>query len=244
MMYQAASTGLPKDWVLAPSIDLELKRYTLLGYLQRVERHFTAKRLYPHLPLLDERVEELVDLQRSKAEWARSLAGPVIAYDPATGNPVRERPVETELMRVIDEVVELAIPGLKEVRTVGHGRREELARNVHLNAVGVLPIHAGEGWLLLGCRSEVRTYSYTCSLVQEVRHERRHQNVTTRFVRIYTSSLGNSYDRIKEDLIRSHPHMPNPATFAAESDVELPCLETFLPLVKRRLHDRLIGLAA
>src|SRR5690554_1142259 len=29
-------TGLPRDWVVRPAIDLELKQYMLLGYLQRV----------------------------------------------------------------------------------------------------------------------------------------------------------------------------------------------------------------
>ena len=53
------NTGLPQGWAYAPSIDLELKQYTLLGYLQRIQGRFDEYKLYPHLEHIQAQVAEL-----------------------------------------------------------------------------------------------------------------------------------------------------------------------------------------
>lgn len=244
MMTPSTSTGLSKDWVLSPSIDLELKRYVLLGYLQRVGERFAEQKLYPHLEQVYERATELLRLQRSKEEWAQRLAGPAIKFDPNTGNAVRERPAESELLRTIDEVVEFAITELREAQENGAMLRDELSRRVHLNVVGVLPMYTAEGWLLLRSAGEARVYTYKLTWVKEERTELLHRNVVTSYVQSCALDLGHTFERIKSDLIRWYPRWPNPATFSAEADIDLPCVETFLPLVKRQLHAQVNSPAA
>lgn len=42
-------TVLPLDWAFRPTLDVEMKHYILLGYLQRVQARFSERKLYPHL---------------------------------------------------------------------------------------------------------------------------------------------------------------------------------------------------
>ena len=110
-MPTSAYTGLPKDWVYSPSIDLELKQYTLLGYLQRVKARFAERKLFPYLEQVDDHVAELLRLQRSKEDLTKSLGGTLVGFDPQTGAPVHERIQEDGLLKVIDEVIDFDLLG-------------------------------------------------------------------------------------------------------------------------------------
>ena len=41
--------SLSETWFAEGRIDFELKKYTLLAYLQEVNKHFDANKLYPQL---------------------------------------------------------------------------------------------------------------------------------------------------------------------------------------------------
>lgn len=230
------STGLPKDWAYSPSIDLELKQYTLLGYLQRVKARFAEKKLYPYLENVQDHVAELLHLQRTKEEFARSLNGTLLGFDPQTGNAIRERPKNNELLTVIDEVIEFAVPGLMDIRSQGLELQHELAEQIRFFPVGLQPLRTSEGWLFLRNGKLTRVYGYAIPVLQETAEGPSHRKVFTRFVSTYTVGIGFTFEHIKADLINLYPALPNPATFALETDLALPCIETFVPLAKRLVH--------
>lgn len=235
------TTGLPKDWAYSPSIDLELKQYILLGYVQRVQARFLENKLYPHLADLQLHATDLLQLQRSKDSLTRSLHTTLIGFDPATGNPMRSAPEEPEPLRVIDAVIDFAVPNLKRMLEQGLELRDKFAQRIQLHTIGLQPLHATEGWLLLRRGHEARAYAYTIPMVQEQDPDHSHRNVLTRFVATYSATLANTFERMKSDLIHKHPELPNPATFAVESDVELPCIETLIPLAKRLVHAHVMA---
>lgn len=238
-----ATTGLAKDWVLSPSIDLELKQYVLLGYLQRVKARFAERKLFPYLEQVDDHVVELLNLQRSKESLARSLGGTLIGFDPQTGGPIHERTPEEGLLKVIDEVIDFAVPGLVRVRAEGLELLSEFAKHIRITTVGLQPLHVSEGWLFLRSGREARVYGYTLPLLREPKDEPIHRHVMTRYVTTFTVGLGCSFEQIKATLVRQHPALPNPATFAVETDLELPCIETFVPLAKRSVLAYLSALS-
>lgn len=242
-MSSYSTTGLPKDWAYSPSIDLELKQYMLLGYMQRVKARFNERKLYPHLTDLRSQAEELIRLQRSKESLARSLNTPLIGFDTSTGLPLRAKPEDPESLRVIDEVIDFAVPNLLRLLDEGVGLREELVQRIHFAPVGLQPLRVSEGWLFIRRRREARVYSYTIPFVQEQDRDLSHRNVLTHFVATYTMSLANTFDRIKTDMILRHPELPIPATFAVETDAELPCIETLMPLAKRMVHAHVMAQA-
>ena len=235
--------GLPKDWVYSPSIDLELKQYTLLGYLQRVKASFAERKLYPYLEQVHAHVEELLHLQRSKAQFARRLGGPLLGFDPHTGEAIHERPQEDDLLKVIDEVIEFAVPGLVRMRQEGEGLQQHLAEHVRFAPVGLQPLHVSEGWLFLRTGREARVYGYSIPFLRETKPELQHRNVLTRYVTTYSVGITCTYEHMKADLIERHPAFPNPATFVLETEMHLPCIETYVPIAKRLVHGHLSALA-
>jgi hypothetical protein len=50
------------------------------------------------------------------------------------------------------------------------------------------------------------------------------------FVGVWEKSVSNTFENIKLDLIRQFRHMPNPATYVIESELDIPLEETLLPL--------------
>jgi len=240
-MSTSSTSGLPRDWAYSPSIDLELKQYTLLGYLQRVKRRFAERKLYPHLELIHQYVHDLLMLQRTKEDLARSLAGPLVGFETSTGNAIHARPDEPEMLKVIDEVIGFAVPGLQHIQEEGVGLRDEIQRHLHFAPIGLQPLHISEGWLFLRRGREARVYTYSIPFVLEQTAELSHKNVFTRYVTTYTLSLSTTLDNVKSALIAMHPAMPNPATFAVGTDLELPCIETFMPLAKRLVHAHVMG---
>lgn len=235
--------GLANDWAYSPAFDLELKQYTLLGYLQRVKARFAEHKLYPYLEQVRSHVHELTGLQRSKETLARGLGGTLLGFDPHTGQAVRARQPQPGLLDVVDEVIGFAVPGLMRVHEEGAQLREELFRHLRFSAIGLRPLHISEGWLLLCCGRDARAYRYSIPLLLEQQTDMSYRNVFTHYVTTYSLGVACTFDRIKSDLIERFPSMPNPATFAVETDRALPCIETFMPLAKHLVHAHVMAQA-
>lgn len=225
--------GLPKDWAYSPAIDLELKQYTLLGYLQHVRARFAERKLYPYLEQVEAHVNELNIIRRSKEEMARNIVGPLLGFDPRSGEAIRERLPDVGSLAVIDEVIEFAVPGLLRIQAEGNELKEELAHRIHFAPVGLQPLHSTEGWFFLRRGAETRVYGYTIPFIVGRKQDLVQRNMFSRYVTSYTIGITCTYEHIKSDLILRHPALPNPATFVLETDLELPCIETFVPLAKR-----------
>ncbi len=242
-MVSSTATGLPKGWAYSPTFDLELKQYVLLGYLQRVKARFGEQKLYPHLTDVRREVDELLDLQRTKEDLTRSLRGDAIGFDPASGRVIRAIPEGPAPLQVIDDVIEFAIPHLQRVLDAGSELRREIAQHLHFSPVGLEPLYVSEGWLFLRLGREARVYAYSMPFVVERDEHRSHQNIFTRYVSTYTVGLANTFEHIKSELIRTHPHLPNPSTYAVETDMSLPRIETLMPLAKHLVHAHVMARA-
>jgi hypothetical protein len=232
-MTTGATSGLGSDWVVAPALDLELKQYILLAYVQRVRKRFAERKLFPYLSDVATQLDDLLRLQREKEALAQGF-GELVGFDPRTGSPVRETPPDPAPIAVVDEVIRFAVPGLEKLRAQGLELQHELSERLRLEPVGVQPLNTMEGWILLRSGSSARAYAYSIPLVAHTTGPR----MRTCFVASYTMGLHCTYEAIKSDLVRTHAWMPNPAVFAAEFDEELPWMETALPLVKQTLQAR------
>lgn len=230
-------SGLPKDWVVLPAIDPELKRYVLLAYLQRVNARFAERKLYPYLDDLHGHVEELVQLRRSKNELSQSMPGQLLGFDLRTGEAIHERIGDDDLLEMIDEVIEFSIPGLRKALIEGQELKLELADRIQFAPVGIQPLHAKEGWLLLRTGRDARVYAYTMPLFREHAEEKQYRSVHTRYVTTFSVGIGCTYENIKAELRTKHRDQPNPATFVFEAAVPLPHIETFMPLAKQLVYE-------
>ena len=220
-MNSAGYNGLPKDWVIIPSLDAELKLYTLLAYLQRVEGRFQENKLFPYIGDLRAHIADLVDLRESKSSLGKMLNGELMGFDPRTGFPLHNPLPEPELMSVIDEVVDLAIPGMERLKAIGEEKQGSFIEKVHLITVGVQPLYATEGWLLLRTGKLARAYSYSIPLVPNTTsllHTPTYAPTTHQLFK----GIGFDYHHAKADLAQRYAQLPNPATFAVRQKYPYP----------------------
>ncbi|MES2621223.1 MAG: hypothetical protein V4615_10255, partial [Bacteroidota bacterium] len=61
------------------------------------------------------------------------------------------------------------------------------------------------------------------------------RGINVKHLHSYTTSVSNTYEQIKYQLIEKHTHLPNPATYAIEFKQSFPLPETMLPVAKRSL---------
>ncbi len=228
-------SGLPADRILTGTLDAELEEYRLLAYLQRVDGFYRERKLYPCLDELEARIAQWRALSGKAQELESGLAGDVAGLDLRRGELVR-KPAEQPAGDAVLRMLERALPQLHAAMERGGELREELNRSIRFGPVGVLPLDAREGWLLLRQRNEALVYSYALPIVQQVVPAGQHTQVRTQYFATWTVGLSTNYGQIKAELVRNGP-LPNPATFVFESDYSLPRIETFLPLAKRIAYE-------
>lgn len=235
------TTGLPSDWVLRPAIDLELKQYTLLAYLQRVKQRFSETKLYPHLDELEAHHNELVRIQRTKVSLSESIHGDLIGFDPTTGQALYAPAQQPDMLDVIDEVIEFALPGLRRMIANGSTLRQELTALIRFEPLGVQPLKPTDGWLFLGTGREMRVYRYAMPLLREHKEQYQYRSVVTHYHGTYPRSISNTYEHVRATLIETRRDLPVPATFVFESTSSIPYIETFMPLAKQLVYEHILG---
>jgi hypothetical protein len=226
-----------QDWVIAGAIDREWQQYTVLGYLQRVDRHFAEHKLYPHLDELKQHIEDLERIQAQRMDLEDRLSGTLVGFDPRTGGLIRQRPADDELSQTVDAALALAQPRLKKAFERGHELRSQLAEQVQCVPIGILPLNVREGWMVLRTGREARVYAYAMPMLRRSRADELYQSVHTRYFTSFTLGMDLTYERIKARLVDLHKDLPVPATFAFEAEVPLPHIETFMPLAKQLVYE-------
>lgn len=228
------------DKLLAPPLDRELKRYTVLAYAQRLRRHFADHKLYPHLGQLSACVQDLRDLEQQRDQLDRAMPKELGAIDLRRMQLRFTRTIaKPEGLSVIEDMIAMALPELSRTLDEGRELRAELVQGIRFSPVGVLPLYVSEGYMMLRQGTDARVYTYALHHLRTDEAGSAHFNLTTRYVSTWTVGLACTYESIKRELVRALP-MPNPATFAFEAVVPLPAVETFLPLAKQLVYAEVV----
>lgn len=228
---------LPRDWAFRPALDVELKHYILLDYLQRVQVRFAEHKLYPHLDDLRAHLDELLRLQKDKNELRRAFHGDLLGFDPKTGEALHESVVQDPQLGVIDEVIGMALPDLHRAWKDGSELKEEIATHIRFAPVGLLPLVTDEGWLFLRTGRDARVYQYRIPLLRTPDVLNGSLHVRTRYVSTFSVGLSRTFEHVKSELLNTFRSFPNPAVFAFETDLSIPHIETFMPLAKQLVYE-------
>lgn len=229
-------SGASADRILTTAMDEELEEYRLLAYLQRVEAQYREHKLYPWLDELKLRIGQLRQVHDRAIELETHMPGEVIGLDLSRGGLLRKPMADQPFWTLVLRSLERTLPPLLTAMERGRELRDELHARIRFEPVGVVPLGAREGWLLLRQRNEALAYSYSLPIVQEIQPPDIHRHVRTHYFATWTVGLSCTYEHIKAELVRHGP-LPNPATFVFEADISLPRIETFLPLVKRIAYE-------
>lgn len=231
---------LYKNWLTEGLMDVEYKQYILLDYFRSVEKDFQEIKLYPGISDLLSHYENLIKLKENKDLLADSMPKQLTGLDWEKLKAEYRSPIiSDEVMKVIEELLEFALPRFKKHLHEGKDIYEFIEEQLSMEPVGITPLNKDFGYMFLANATEKETlvYEYQLSIFQNTAEN--YRGIHTRYLTTYSNGLTTTYSHIKNELIRSRREMPNPATFVVSTTLSCPLQETLLPITKRMLMRKL-----
>lgn len=228
--------SLSETWFAEGRIDFELKKYTLLAYLQEVNRYFNENKLYPQLADVIFHYHNIVAFRENKKylqeHFPKKLTGLQleklqVLYEQMIG--------DDELMQELEDIIHFSAGKIRNTISSGTEIYEYVEEQMSISPVGLIPLDTQEGYFFLsaGDPHRTRVYHYRLSIFEK--HDERYRSIRTAFIDHRARGISSTYEHIKSELIRYRKDLPNPAVYSIETELEFPVEETLLPVAKRSL---------
>jgi hypothetical protein len=227
--------NLSETWFAEGYIDFELKKYTLLAYLQQVNSYFNDNKLYPQLADVIFHYNNLVAFRDNKKFLQEHFPKKLTGVQMEKLQFLYEQMVEDdELMKELEEIINYSTSTIKKTINNGTEIYEFIEDKLVITPIGLVPLDTNEGYFFLSSgRKNTRVYYYRLSFFEK--HDEKYRSIRTAYIDNQRRSMTNTYETIKADLIRYRNELPNPAVYAVEIDLNFPYNETLLPIAKRSL---------
>lgn len=227
---------LSETWFAEGFIDFELKKYTLLAYLQQVSACFDENKLYPQLSDLIFHYNNLIAFRENKRFLQEQFPKKATGVQLERLELLYEQMIEdNEVMQQLEDIIHFSEGRMKSTITSGTELYEFVEEKIIITPIGLVPLDIQEGYFFLSAGNSQRTrvYHYRLSIFEK--HDERYRAMRTAFIQDETRSLSTTYENIKQQLIRYHSTLPNPAVYSIETEYSFPLEETLLPVAKRSL---------
>ena len=227
---------LSETWFAEGYIDFELKKYTLLAYLQEINRVFRETKLYPQLADIVFHYNNMVAFRDNKKllqdDFPKRLSGVHIERLSLLFEQVIE---DDDMMKELSDIIAYATGKMKKTIDSGTEIYEFVEDKMNILPVGIVPLDTNEGYFFLnnGNQQDTMVYQYRLSIFES--QEEKYRSIQTDFIDCWSRGFTNTYEQIKQELIRKKTDLPNPAVFAIETPLQFPIDETLLPIAKRYL---------
>ena len=225
---------LSDNWITEGVLDFEYKKYILLAYLKEINRSFDEKKLYPFLSDLIFHYRNLLLLRENKQLAKRSFPKKIKKIDIENFSIAYENIMhDAAYMEEVERILAFALPKMQQEMDKGKAIYEAIDQKLEIFPVGIMPLNANEGYLLLknGETSDTQVFDYKMTIFASANEN--YRTIRTKYIASYLRKLTNTYANIKLDLVRQHKNLPNPATFVIMSAFPFPLQETLLPIAKR-----------
>lgn len=225
---------LSKNWLTEKHIDFEYKKYLLLAYLQEVKKNFDSTRLYPWLAEIIAHYREALSVKENKQNLQKHFPQKLSGMTPG-GLTFENLICDDDLMHEIEQIIEYAIPQFENRVEEGKSIYDIVEEHLYIQPVGIIPLHPESGYMFLkgGETAETNVYEYQITFWETA--SEKYKAIHTHHVKSFSSNISTTFQSMKSDLLREHKRLPNPATYAIETEMALPLEETFLPIAKRML---------
>jgi hypothetical protein len=236
---------LSETWFAEGYIDFELKKYTLLAYLQEVNKCFKETKLYPELGDVVFHYNNLLAFRENKKflqeHFPKKLSGMQMEKLQLLYEQIIE---DDELMQQLEEIIHYAADTIRTTLQTGAGIYEFVEEKINIVPVGIMPLDTKEGYFFLnnGNTRSTLVYQYRLSIFEK--HDEKYRSIKTSYLDKWQRSITNTNEHIKSDLIRHRTGLPNPAVYSIETGYTFPVDETLLPIAKRCLVKFISSLAA
>lgn len=233
---------LSANWITEKHIDFEYKKYLLLGYLQQVSEEFTESKLYPSLAELVNHYRNVIAIRDNKKSLFDSFPERLTGADLRQFNLMYEKLLsDDQVMAEIESIIDFSIPQFEKYIAEGKQVYDFIEPRINITPVGIMPLNADEGYLLISYSPSGETLVYEYHITIFENPDERYRGISTEYLCSFPLSVGITFESIKSELIRYHRKMPNPATYAVESELAVPLKETLLPLARRSLVKLVAG---
>lgn len=227
---------LSETWFAEGYIDFELKKYTLLAYLQEVNKCFDQNKLYPQLADVVFHYNNIVAFRENKKFLQEHFPKRLTGIQMEKLQLLYEQMIEDpEVIQELEEIIHFAAAKMKHTIENGSEIYDFIEDKLVISPVGLIPLEMNEGYFMLRSGSSSATYVYEYRLSIFEKHDEKYRSMRTHYVDCWNHSLVYSFEGIKSELVRSRTALPNPAVYAIETGLKLPLEETLLPIAKRSL---------
>jgi hypothetical protein len=234
--------SLSETWFAEGYIDFELKKYTLLAYLQHVNSYFNQNKLYPQLADIIFHYNNIVAFRENRKFLQERFPKQLTEINIKKLQVEYEKLIEdNELMKELEEIIHYSAEKIKKTIQSGTEIYEFVEAKLKIEPVGLIPLETNEGYLLIRDGKFNATVAYQYQLTIYEKHDEKYRGLRTDFVNQWTRSVSNSVENIKAELIRSHKELPNPAVYNIETALVYPMEETLLPIAKRSFVKYICG---
>lgn len=228
--------SLSETWFAEGRIDFELKKYTLLAYLQEVNKYFHENKLYPQLADIIFHYNNIVAFRENKKYLQEHFPKKLTGLQMEKLQLLYQQMIEDdELMMELEEIIHYSAGKIKSTIQNGTEIYEFIEGNISISPIGLVPLDTQEGYFFLssGKVKSTRVYHYRLSIFEK--HDEKYRSIKTSFIDNWQRSFSSTYEHIKSELIRQRKDLPNPAVYSIETALTFPVDETLLPIAKRSL---------
>lgn len=226
--------SLSETWFAEGYIDFELKKYTLLAYLQHVNSYFNQNKLYPQLADIIFHYNNIVAFRENRRFLQEHFPRQLTEVNMKKLQVEYERIIEdNELMKELEEIVHYSAEKIKSAIQNGTEIYEFVEDKLTIEPVGLIPLDVNEGYLLINDGRFNTTIAYQYHLTIFEKHDEKYRGIRTDFVNQWIRSVSNTAENIKAELIRNRKQLPNPAVYNIKTALAYPMEETLLPIAKR-----------
>ena len=138
---------LSETWFADGYIDFELKKYTLLAYLQEVNKYFNENKLYPQLADVIFHYNNLVAFRENKKYLQEQFPKKFTGIQMEKLQLLYEQMIEDdELMQELEEIINYSTGKIKTAISNGTEIYEFVEDKLKIFPVGLIPLEIHEGY--------------------------------------------------------------------------------------------------
>ena len=226
---------LSETWFAEGYIDFELKKYTLLAYLQEVNKYFNENKLYPQLGDIIFHYNNIVAFRENKKFLQEHFPKKLTGVQMEKLQLLYEQMIaDDELIQELEQIINYSAVTIKTTIDNGAELYEFVEDKIVISPVGIIPLENTEGYFFLSNTGKsTKVYQYRLSIFDK--HDEKYRSIKTVYINEWQRSFVNTYETIKSDLIKNRIELPNPAVYSIEAGLNFPIDETLLPIAKRSL---------
>src|SRR3954468_23134391 len=213
---------LSQTWFAEGYIDFELKKYTLLAYLQEINKYFNENKLYPQLADLIFHYNNIVAFRENKKYLQEHFPKKLTGIQIEKLQVLYEQMIaDNDLMQQLEEIINYSADEMKTTISNGAEIYEFVEGNLTITPIGLVPLDIQEGYFFLSTGNTKSTHIYQYRLSFFEKHNEKFRSIKTSYVEMMQRSMVYTYENIKYELIKSGA-LPNPAVYSIATELTFP----------------------